>query len=74
MRYPRERVPYNDIALLWGGKFDGNYYNWTGGWSTPLNCGVYDFPKAQVWLLVDLGGRAALGASRLATAQTVKSG
>lgn len=24
-------VPYNDISVLWGAKFDGNSYNWTGG-------------------------------------------
>jgi hypothetical protein len=25
------QLPYNDISLPWGGKFDGNSYNWTGG-------------------------------------------
>jgi hypothetical protein len=24
-------LPYNDISLVWGGKFDGNSYNWTDG-------------------------------------------
>jgi hypothetical protein len=30
-QYPGERVPYNDISLFSGGKFDGNSYNWTDG-------------------------------------------
>ena len=30
-QYPGTPVPYNDISLLWGGKFDGNAGNWTGG-------------------------------------------
>ncbi len=25
------KLPYNDISLLWGGKFDGNAHDWTGG-------------------------------------------
>jgi hypothetical protein len=25
------QLPYNDISLPWGGKFDGNSYNWAGG-------------------------------------------
>jgi len=30
-QYPGTPVPYNDISLPWGGKFDGNAGNWTGG-------------------------------------------
>jgi hypothetical protein len=30
-QYPGSPVPYNDISLLWGGKFDGNDHNWTDG-------------------------------------------
>jgi hypothetical protein len=36
-------VPYNDISLPWGGKFDGNSFNWTGGHSEHrlgTNCDV----------------------------------
>ena len=30
-RFPGAVLGYNDISLPWGGKFDGNSYNWTGG-------------------------------------------
>lgn len=36
-------MPYNDISLPWGGKFDGNAHNWTGGHSehkVGRNCDV----------------------------------
>jgi hypothetical protein len=30
-QYPGSTVPYNDLSLPWGGKFDGNAGNWAGG-------------------------------------------
>lgn len=49
--YP-EQLPYNDISLPWGGKFDGNAHNWTGGhtshrWGADADVNTCDFDPVK---------------------------
>ncbi len=59
------QLPYNDISLVWGGKLDGNSYNWTGGHSEHRvgtsadvnSCNFTPLVQARIeFLLVFTGG------------------